>query len=82
MMSDIPQREMTLEEWVDQLPVDHQARKELAQLEAANATLLEALAEACYLLYIAKEGLTPAWDKQSESTKQIWRDEAIRKASA
>ena len=53
---------------------------EAAKLESQNAELLAALAEACYLLYIAKEGLTPAWDKQSESTKQIWRDKAIHKA--
>ena len=54
----------------------------IKELKAQNTELLEALAEACYLLYITKEGLTPAWDKQSESTKQIWRDKAIRKATA
>ena len=32
-MSEKAQREMTLEEWVDTLPTDHQARKELTQLK-------------------------------------------------
>lgn len=38
-MSNIPQREMTLEEWVNGLPDGHRARKELAQLESEHKML-------------------------------------------
>ena len=43
------------------------------------AELVEALAEALYTIYVMEENLTPAWNKQSDATKQIWRDKAIRK---
>ena len=33
-MDNAPQREMTLDEWVDRLPTIHRARKELAALKA------------------------------------------------
>ena len=34
-------QEMTLQEWVETLPTDHRARKELAQLKAENERLRE-----------------------------------------
>ena len=55
MMGDMPQREMTLEEWVGQLPVDHQAKKELIQLEEENAKLLQAVNDKDQELFEAQE---------------------------
>jgi len=48
-MSDTPQREMTLDEWVDRLPETHSARLELHKLRASedrNRLLSEALRRA------------------------------------
>ena len=40
-MSDIPARELTLEEWVGGLPDGHRARKELAKLETELSDIKE-----------------------------------------
>lgn len=48
-MTDKPQQEMTLDEWVDRLPVEHRARRDLAslrqRLEAAEFMFACAVAE-------------------------------------
>lgn len=62
--------------------LDREVCKANAQLLAAAPALVEELAEAIYMLQQIRDGNTPAWDKQSESTKNTWRDQALKRATS
>ena len=67
-------------EKLDTVRVSVEFYKEYYTLKTQNAELLEALAIALYTLQVIEDSMTPAWDRQTESTKEIWRNKAIRKA--